>query len=60
MSDIAIFRKCSCGFSTWFESEEREHLQEIEGDVQEHSFISVIVENHEHKFVSIKSGGRYK
>jgi len=45
VSDIAVFRKCTCGFSTWFGSEEREHLQEMKDDAHEHKFVSVVVES---------------
>jgi len=44
VSDISVFRKCTCGFSTWFDSEEREHLQEMEDDVHEHNFVSILME----------------
>jgi len=47
VSDFAVFRKCSCGFSAWFDSEEREHLQEMKDDAHEHSFVSVIVGGNE-------------
>jgi hypothetical protein len=44
MTNFAIFRKCTCGFSTWFDSEEKQHLEEMEGDVHEHKFVSLIAE----------------
>jgi hypothetical protein len=44
MSSLAIYRKCKCGFSTWFDSDEKKHLDEMNDDAHEHSFVSVIVE----------------
>jgi hypothetical protein len=43
-TSFGIYRRCSCGFRTWFDSEEKEHLEETKEDVHEHKFISVMVE----------------
>ena len=44
MSDFAVFRKCTCGFRTWFDSEEKQHLEDTKDDVHVHEFVSVMVE----------------
>jgi hypothetical protein len=43
-TSFGIYRRCSCGFRTWFDSEEKEHLEETEDDVHEHKFISILLE----------------
>lgn len=43
-SSFGIYRRCLCGFRTWFDSEENAHLDETKDDVHEHKFVSVIVE----------------